>query len=1103
MTRKLLPYEHQLIDALGITKEEYLDFVAKTPVYEDPKEGTIVDIRNAETVAIVLAVVGILAQIASFLLTPRPELPDTKGAARSRDQRFAPRFGFNGVQELANYGDPIPLVYTNIADNSQGGVRVNTALLWSAVLSFGGNQFMQLMLAIGAGRIEQIDIERTALGQLPLRDFVESNIWAYWSPNGNTHYNQLANGNDFKDPTRSGSVKRPTARLNTLAGTTDEFGFSQAYAPTTSVACGVTAVIPINVDTLRLNQNGRRRQNSVDTNLSGAGNFWRSDGSRPLVPVGTEFTLKIPRARGESDLPGDQETAKARRGEASAIFSGARFKIGSVILRVVSISGSEIDDAPMFAVLQCERKGKFPSIRYDVRHWLDASASISNQQTEINNNNAEIVALNSDKRILESVATSNAYVFGYIYQGNFSDVINRYERFQQGSTFGKGDAKRAISYIDERVATLENQNSALADKINRVQTLGVYERQAFYLKAMAHIEEANYASTTSCHALDIALKIKAFRRLSGRSEVYGADQIEYDYRSSQNGYQPRTVMFRLYWRFAGASNYTDTPYIFCVRGTNEQDIFTYLKLIHANAAFTRPEEARFWEIKLEPVLEPKSEPGVTRYCYLNPNGTVRRVNAGDKEVFIQFNGNIYNFTDKLPINKTADDIKEWDLFNYDVTSQSQFSFEQGPEITITAVNEQLLQSWTTYGPSLYNGISTLGLHVFASKTTESLRSVSAWVTKGKEVRRLSLNPDSYNSTSEISALVNSRPDGSSSYASDIFLDTVLDPENGIGQYADIHSVDVPQLATTKRFCRKNKLYMDGVIADQRSWREFWAQTAPFSLLEFAKIGGRDTLVPGVPYDRSTGAIDPMLAISALFTSGNILEDSYKEEFIDYGASVQDTIVTAVFRDTTKNDIFPINSSVEVRLKDTDADEAILETLDVSQFVTRREQAILLAKFLCLSKRYIRRAIEFRTFPTDSPVFPGAYIYVEIGMNQWNNIYSGRIEAGGALNAPLPKQVPNGTYTVFVYRGGQGTKQFSNVTVSGGVAPALKSYEDALFVLGRSVKNKRVFRVTEVSMDEEGETTIKAVEHPTDSDGRSLIAKRLIGSDEFYVDGRLG
>jgi hypothetical protein len=46
MTRKLLPYEYDLIDALGVTKEEYLDFVAQQHIYQDPKQGTVLDARN-------------------------------------------------------------------------------------------------------------------------------------------------------------------------------------------------------------------------------------------------------------------------------------------------------------------------------------------------------------------------------------------------------------------------------------------------------------------------------------------------------------------------------------------------------------------------------------------------------------------------------------------------------------------------------------------------------------------------------------------------------------------------------------------------------------------------------------------------------------------------------------------------------------------------------------------------------------------------------------------------------------------------------------------------------------------------------------------------
>ena len=44
--RKLLPYEHQLVEALGISEEEYLEFVAVQQEYKDPKVGTALDVRN-------------------------------------------------------------------------------------------------------------------------------------------------------------------------------------------------------------------------------------------------------------------------------------------------------------------------------------------------------------------------------------------------------------------------------------------------------------------------------------------------------------------------------------------------------------------------------------------------------------------------------------------------------------------------------------------------------------------------------------------------------------------------------------------------------------------------------------------------------------------------------------------------------------------------------------------------------------------------------------------------------------------------------------------------------------------------------------------------
>ena len=105
MTRKLLPYEYDLIAALDVSKEEYLDFVAQQHIHEDIKDGTALDVRG-ETTAIILFIVGVLLQAASLLLMPKP--PDQEGSTQTRDQRLAPRTGFNGAQELAVYGETVP-----------------------------------------------------------------------------------------------------------------------------------------------------------------------------------------------------------------------------------------------------------------------------------------------------------------------------------------------------------------------------------------------------------------------------------------------------------------------------------------------------------------------------------------------------------------------------------------------------------------------------------------------------------------------------------------------------------------------------------------------------------------------------------------------------------------------------------------------------------------------------------------------------------------------------------------------------------------------------------------------------------------------------------
>ena len=1116
MTRKLLPYEYELIDVLGISTEEYLDFVAQQHIYEDIKEGTALDIQNTTAVvALVLTIIGTLFQVASILLMPKPP-GAPEGSPQTRDQRLAPRTGFNGAQQLAVYGETVPLVYTSMnahtanSNDGFGGVRVSTLLLWSAILSFGNSQFMQLMMTIGAATIKSIDPARTAIGQLPAQDIVLSNVWQYFNENGPTTYNNLVSSGPTveSDPTFVGRTTA-TAILNKNGLE----GFSQCFSPTTANAVGVTGFIPVNAKILTLTKEGdiHIQNNAIRYDLSNTTFFTLNQ----VLTLTITDTIPILLT---TDIIGNARQA-AKRAAASLFDNGAIFKTGSALFRVNSVTyaggKSTLDEGALTVRLQCIQPGNKFSFDYgpsEGNHYLDnqgsRAATINN--TLIPNLNADNAAIN--RQLNEQIGFVNS-INNQLETGRVTGV---------GGAAGQEFFNRAITAAER--TNLINQKAALEARItsNNAQIAQLNNELAntivapFHTKGFARIEMASYASVTKCNVLDLALKCDVFRRISGRNNVYGSKQRDYNHTSSDNGAKARTAMFKVKYRFVNTDEFATIPFIFCARGVNEQSVFTFLKLVTT--------VKHFIEVRLEPVIDPPTE-NRAGYCYLEPNGGTQELTTaqtGNSELKVFFKGSKHITTSNYPpINRSPKDTSEFDLFNYDAYTNSTFSFDNGPEIKITAVNEQTIESWGDYSKNkngvinLYKSLTNFALHLHSGSGTQDVRDVSVWVKEGKLLRPL--NPgqaNNYVTAAQKTALKNSAISASSSYAPDIFLDTVIDTENGIGRFASLHSVDVRQLALSKRFCIKNKFFMDGLIGDARSWREFWAQVAPFSLLELGKIGGMDTLVPAVPYDEGSGAITRNVVISALFNQGNILEGTYKEEFIDYGASTQDVLVTVIFRNIERGGIFPRNASVQVRLRgtleaDTNAFVGVRETIDASQFVTTRNQALVLGKFLCQVRHHSRRAIEFQTFPTDSFVMPGKFIYVETSNNQWQQIYTGRIEAGGVLNVPITGTVPNGTYSVLTYGNStdgsgtyaDGTQSFTGISVSNNTATSLASKAGQLFVLGTAVRSKRVFRITEVSMEEEGETTVRAVEHPCDSNGNSLIAEGLTApSNLFNVDG---
>lgn len=1144
MTRKLLPYEYQLIEQLGISKEEYLEFVAVQATYSDPKVGTIFDTRNPQVVAVVLTVVGIIFQVASTLLRPKPKITTPQGVsvgtpvgaptegiggqAQTREQRFSPRFGFNGQQDLAKYGDPVNLIYCNTDINPKGAVRAATSLVWSAVRSYGSSQFVQLLLVLGAGRIANINADKSAFGQVALEDLVAQNKFFYHNnqSTGLLTWNDEDYGRASSDPTFYGTGINNPYRLQPSAENTRVDGFSQAYSPGTQNAFGVYGVVPINTLVYQRNENGDKISQAVGI----TSNYSWERGQN--LTVGTEVTITIINTKedrlgnenfiGQNDL--FQQAQETRRTLATAFDASGIFKLGSAVFKVTGIDAGSPDEQDMHINIRCIEAGFAPYSGYDD---VTPPAIAGGNETQVRTDPAYVDAL----RILNNLAASDSrqarrvvgyedgagaiyeyldYSFANIVEGTHphqntepgaeqweytSEIINNAYRITGSGVYtaeyatgynsetGAEYAYFAGHYVKRRDITQDERNAYFIYKNGESTITG--PESLFFTKALARAESASYRTIQQCNIVDFAIKSRVFKRISGRQERYGRNNHG-GYPISDNGIKNRVAMFLFKYRKAGAPSFAVAPVIIAVSRAADIDNFNYIKFASTLAT------ADYWEFKLESIAETfaeiKKHPelsqanGSTDFLYLenSPNAvTITLPGVGT----LQAAGRILNSGQGFPpLNESPRSISEWDLFNLDADNQCQFSFEAGPEFALTCVTEQQTQSFSAF-PNLYKNLSMVGLNLYSGRNLQDLRSFTAFVTHGRVSTRLD-QPDAV---------------GCAAHAPDIFYDTIIDAEDGIGKYAKIEGVDVAQLTKTKRFCRVNKLFMDGIIADTTNWRQFWVDAAPFSLLEFARIGGRETLIPAVPYDENTGEINRKVNVSALFNQGNILENSYKEEHLDYGSSVQDLIATVVYRGADINGTFSANRAVEVKLKDTQEVDAVRETFYVSQFVSTREQAVLYGKFLCNIRRHIKVAIEFKTFPTMDPISPGAFIYVDIGQNSWDGIRTGIVGPGGELNIPNDKSLPNASYEFLLYQSGRAV--ISRVaTTSVNTAATLADLEGYLFVLGQKTTTRRVFRVTEVEMDEEGEITVRATNYPCTSDGLSEIAN--FDDAKFAVLGAL-
>ena len=208
----LLPAEVELCETVGITEDEYWYFVELTQAYNGkrPKEYDelpyivnfqalgLITVSGGVTTLTALGqiVLGVILSVVSVLLTPKPRAPKTPPslttAGQTGPKRFAPQTGFNSVQELASFGEIVPLIFTKqeVTKNKNyiqvnGGVRVNTRLLWSQMISLGSSQQLKALFMLGLGTLAaKPDFAGYAIGDLLLKNYINKKIALYMRRDG-------------------------------------------------------------------------------------------------------------------------------------------------------------------------------------------------------------------------------------------------------------------------------------------------------------------------------------------------------------------------------------------------------------------------------------------------------------------------------------------------------------------------------------------------------------------------------------------------------------------------------------------------------------------------------------------------------------------------------------------------------------------------------------------------------------------------------------------------------------------------------------------------------------------------------------------------------
>lgn len=1060
----LLPEDWELMDVLGITEEQYRYFVREAMKRSRIEPGKPQALLLIPFIANL--VIGLALSYAASLLTKStggkgPSIRQTQKQGQNivSQTEFAPKVGFDSLQNVVELGSTIPVIYSKrevIDGFTYGGVRVNTNLIWSQMQSFGGNQLLRAIFLIGEGSIGTLDPKQFAFGDntingydLGLGDLNNSRVTFYQKSNGGriTSADRLSGRAANKDPGNAQNQGAPDVFYIRSLNNRWRPDFCYSYKPATQTQFGVYSPIGVGLG-FRVNPT-----------------------MRPAVAVRTKPEGNDGKVKLECDKDG---VAIAQRAKYNY-----KFKSRGGIIR---INGVAFD----------ADNGEYRTLNVNdtITYYLDNDSEVSRKFKGAQPGKDHFESCND---VAQAVASrqktwDDSCAIGDLFKLGTAQLVCE-SRYPNDEIFSSEIDQEPVGGGQPMEITFRVTQSGIAELTGRSGTGTGTSRShllklsicAFTLSRATQVLELGFKSNLGIRINGICNFKDAIshNEIDGRAcefyegRVFGKGQslgLSNYTSGTYSGAERRYSFFRIGYRAAGSNDaYTYMSQCFGFAGVTQQNQFNYIRL----------QMPRFevWEFKLVPLSgwEIRSNYAAGNLELLDAKINQTR-QVWSSQVGATFNGKAINRTRNtfqmactksrdLGITEQEDHdyADDWgklaEIFVFDEIQSSARS----PEHELVYINI-ITPNQTT---PQYNNLAMLGVNIRSSTEFSQLKQLSVYVTSGL---------------------------GNYHTFPKILQDLFANQRYGLGTILSNEQRDDAAFNSASTWTQERRYFWDGALPETVNIRQWASSTAPYFLLDFVIKNGKFALQPAVYFDQPE-------VITNLYTSGNILEDTF--EFV-YADSEQRTpkrvsIKWRHERPANLNNsvgIFPLIREINVREVGTPED-APLESIDLSDFCTNQQHAIDVAKYFCRISRLITHSVSFKTVPTKAGLEIGRCFKLGLETVNYKQPNNGVIGPDGTITSIDP--ISNGTYDVLLWDGITTAIQEVVITVENGIA--LNRY-NSVFCLKESTTDTVAYKVQSLSFDEDGNLQVEASVFPLKPNNYSLITDGWDVPSNWIIEGEI-